>query len=212
MQATQTFYIVVCLLTVVPLILFNIPKIFVKKPPEPLEIHWIRAIVIMAISVLIITFSVTAYTATLNERYEIALENAATHHAKVLTGEDADWDAYKSFLMAHGTEGIAASFDAMKLDEANCTDKVSFQLSSWCIPKYWQEEDGFEKTDVIDAENPVYVMYLLDYNGKQQYIAIRMVNTEDGWRYDWIGNATEQQQQIIKMPTQKNGKWYTIEK
>ena len=210
MQATLIFYIVVGMLTVLPLILFNIPRIFVKKAPDPLKINWVRAVVILLLSALIVTFLSTAYSATMHERYEIALERAAAAHAQVLVGQDDSWEEYKTFLTENGTDTVAASFDAMTLPEADCTDKVSFQLSSWCIPKYWETEDGFEKVEILDAENPVYVMYLLEYDGHQEYYSMRMVNTEDGWRYDWIGNATEQQQKIIKMPTQKNGKWYTV--
>ena len=194
MQATWIFYIAVAFLTVVPLLLFNIPRVFVKKPPEPLKINWVRMIVIMLLSGLILLFLATAYTATMHERYEIALEDAATHHAKVLVGDKDSWEAYKSFLVENGTDNVAASFDALELDKVDCTDKVGFQLSSWCIPKYWDDVEGFEQVDVINAENPVYVMYLLEYNGEQQYYVLRMVNTDDGWLYDWIGNANDQQQ------------------
>ncbi len=210
MQATFWFYIAVGMLTVVPLILFNIPRVFVKKAPDPLKINWVRGVVILVLCTLIVTFLCSAYNATLHERYEITLERAAQQHAEALVGRTDGWDEFKAFLTENGTQSLADSLATMDLGENGCTDTVSFQLSSWCIPKYWEGQEGFEQVTVVDAENPVYVMYLLDYNGAQHYIAMRMINTEAGWMYDWIGNATEEQQSIIKMPTQKNGKWYTV--
>ncbi len=210
MQATRLFYIVVGLLTVVPLILFNVNRVFVKKAPNPLKINWIRGVVILLICALIVTFLAVAYNATLHERYEIALERAAQKHAEALTGQDNGFEMFKNFLKENGTDALVESVDAVNFGESGCTDTVSFQLSSWCIPKYWENQEGFEQVAIVNEENPVYVMYLLDYNGEEVYYAMRMINTEDGWKYDWIGEATEQQQKIIKMPTKKNGKWYTV--
>lgn len=211
MQATFWFYVIVGLLTVLPLILFNIRRVFVKKPPEPMKVNWLRGVVILLICAFIVLFLVTAYNATLHERYEITLERAAQMHAEALVArDDGEWASFCDFLRENGTEALARSLNECDFGTAGSTDKVSFQLSSWCIPKYWEGQEGFEQVSVTDAENPVYVMYLLDYNGEQHYFAMRMVNTDDGWLYDWIGNATEEQQKTIKMPTQKNGKWYTV--
>lgn len=209
MQATGIFYITLGLLTVLPLILFNLRRIFVKKPPAPLKINWARGAVVLLISGFLVFFLFSAYTVTLHERYEITLEQVAEKHAEYLLGKESAED-FQRFLTENGTESIGASFDSLELGSAASDKTVKFQLSNWCIPKYWQGVDGFEQVEVLSEENPIYLMYLLEYDGQQAYYAIRMVETEDGWLYDWIGKANEQQQKTIKMPTQKNGKWYTV--
>ncbi len=209
MQATSAFYITLGLLTVLPLILFNLRRIFVKKPPEPLKINWTRGIVILLISVFLIVFLSCAYTTTLHERYEITLERAAEKHAEYLVGKD-NADGFRQFLTENGTQAIGASFDELDLGTLAVDKTVKFQLSNWCIPKYWEGVDGFEQVEVLSEENPIYLMYLLEYDGQQVYYVLRMVEMDEGWLYDWIGKANEQQQKTIKMPTQKNGKWYTV--
>ncbi len=210
MQATLLFYIVVGVLTVVPLLLFNIRRVFVNKKPEPMKINWVRGAVILLLCGFIVFFLVSAYNATLHERYEIALERVATSHAELLLGKQ-DEAGFKQFLTENGTEDLTASLETLSVGAPSAADEVRFQLSMQCVPKYWEGVEGFDQVPVIDAENPVYLMYLLEYDGAQHYYAVRLVNTEErGWLYDWIGDASEQQQKVIKMPTQKNGKWYSI--
>lgn len=210
MKTTFWFYIVVGILTIVPLIAFNINRVFVRKKPDPMKINWVRGVVILLICGFIAFFLSSAYTVTLHERYEVALERVATAHAEVLLGRQTEAE-FEQFLKDNGTEQIAASLENVTLEASATDNEVRFQLSMQCVPKYWEGKEGFEQAPVIDAENPVYLMYLLEYNGEQHYYALRLVNTEeDGWLYDWFGEATEEQQKTIKMPTKKNGKWYSV--
>ncbi len=210
MKTTFWFYIVVGFLTIVPLIAFNINRVFVRKKPDPMKINWVRGVVILLLCSFIAFFLRSAYTATLHERYEVALERAATAHAELLLGKQTESE-FEQFLRENGTENIINSLETLSFDERSTGDEVSFQLSMQCVPKYWEGKEGFEQVPVLDAENPVYLMYLLEYNGQQSYYAMRLVNTEeDGWLYDWFGEASEEQQKTIKMPTKKNGKWYSV--
>ncbi len=210
MQATLIFYIVVGVLTVVPLLLFNINRVFVRKKPDPLKINWVRGVVILLLCAFIVFFLCSAYNATLHERYEIALERVATAHAELMLDKQTE-DGFKQFLMDNGTENMKTRLETLSFGTKATGNEVRFQLSMQCVPKYWEGVEGFEQVAVIDAENPVYLMYLLEYDGAQEYYAVRLVNTEEqGWLFDWIGEASEQQQKVIKMPTQKNGKWYSV--
>ena len=85
MKTTLMIYIAMGVLTVVPLLLYNIRKIWVKKPPEPVKFNPVRCVVIVAIAAFIVTFLVNSYHATLRNRYEIATERVAQLHAEVLT-------------------------------------------------------------------------------------------------------------------------------
>lgn len=210
MQATLMFYIVVGVLTIVPLLAFNVKRVFVCKTPEPMKINWVRGVVIILLAALIGVFLFSAYNATLHERYEIALERVATAHSELLLGKQ-NADAFEQFVTENGTDSVKTSLDAMEYGTPASGTQIRFQLSMQCVPKYWEGVEGFEQVPVLGTENPVYLMYLLEYDGVQHYYAVRLVNDEErGWLYDWIGEASEQQQTVIKMPTQKNGKWYSV--
>jgi len=212
MQATLIFYIMIAVFTTIPLILFNVKRVFVKKPPEPMKINIVRGIVVLLICAFIIVFLISAYLTTLSERYEIALERVAQEHSEYLLGKQ-DKAAFMSFLKENGTENFKTSLDKVDFGDASVDAEIFFQISKECNPKYWSKKpEGFEQVKILSEDNPIYVMYLLDYNSNQFYYAVRMIKTDDGWKYDWIGEANEIQQKTIKMPTQKSGKWYTVEK
>ncbi len=210
MKTALGVYIAMGVLTVVPLILFNIKKVWVRQPPDPPKFKWGRGVVILLLSALIVTFLSAAYQATLNNRYEIATERLAEKHAEMVVGS-ASPEELRAFMQEHATEAGLAAFDATVLsDQVNVAESTRFQVSDRCIPKYWVDVEGFDQVPALDQENPIYTMYLLDIGGEHHYYAVRMVNTEDGWKYDWFGEASEQQQKVIKMPTIKNGKWFQV--
>ena len=72
MKATLILYIVMGALFLVPLILFNIRRIFVRKPPAPLKINWGRGLFVVLFSAFLVFFLVCAYRTTMESRYEIA--------------------------------------------------------------------------------------------------------------------------------------------
>jgi hypothetical protein len=55
-------------------------------------------------------------------------------------------------------------------------------------------------------------MYRIKSDGNASYYALRLVQTDDGWQYDWFGVASENQQNTIEIPSELNGKWYTVKK
>lgn len=209
MKATLMLYIVMGALFIVPLVLFNVRKIWVRKPPEPVKFKWGRFTFIVLFSAFIVFFLVCAYRSTLANRYEIPTEQIATKHAEMLTGRITK-EEFRQFVIDNGTENVAASFDATDFSALPAAEEAKFQFSSWYVPRYWEDEEGFEGVEVIDEENPAYLQYLMQIGEQRAYYVIRLRRTEDGWKYDWIGNATEAHSDIIKMPSEINGKWYTV--
>lgn len=212
MKETLLIYIVIGVLFIVPLLAFNVRRIFVKKAPDPLKINVVRGVVILLLAGFIAFFLVEAYGYTIHNRYEIAIERVAEKHGEYLTGRITQED-FRAFLEENGTERVLETFDQADLSVPAQADQVRFQLSSQYTPKYWQDNEAFEQTDVVDGENPVYAMYLLQVGDQKEYFVIRMRQTKErGWIYEWFGNASEEQQGAIRMPTEKNGKWYTVRK
>ena len=209
MKNTQFIYGMMGVLFLVPLIAFNIKKIWVRRPPNSVKFQVGRMIFVLLVSALIVTFLSTAYQATLKNRYEIAIERIAEKHAEMAVGL-ISFDEFKEFVVNHGTDNVKAGLDSAEFVAARDVPSARFQLSSWCVPKYWKGVEGFEQVGVLNDENPIYLMYVLEIGSQQDYYVVRMVNTDDGWKYDWFGNANEAHRKIIKMPTLKNGKWYTV--
>lgn len=209
MKNAIIIYIAMGVLTVVPLILFNIRKIWVRRPPDPVRFRPGRFCVILVLCAAILGFLFLSYNATLENRYEIALERLAEQHGEMLKGTASAADL-RAFVLEHGTDQVAESFDESALGKVGSAKTVRFQLSDRSLPKYWKDAEEFDRPEQLEDENPIYTMYLLEVDGEYQYFAVRMTMTENGWKYDWFGNANEQHQKIIKMPTLKNGKWYTV--
>lgn len=209
MKTTLMIYIVIGVLTVVPLLLYNIRKIWVKNPPEPVHFKPVRCGVILLIAAFIVTFLTCSYQATLRNRYEIALQDLAAQHAQVLTGQQSEAD-FLRFIEEHSTASGKESAAKVDLKAAGTGDTAAFQLSSACRPPYWKDKEGFEQVDVDDSDSPLYLMYRIKVGETMTSYALRLRQTEEGWKYDWIGEANEQQQDIIEMPSILNGKWYTV--
>lgn len=209
MKTALIIYIAMGVLTVVPLLLYNIRKIWVKNPPEPVHFKPVRCVVILFIAVFIVVFLVNGYHATLQNRYEIALERLAQEHAEVITGQQND-EEFWQFLQENGTQEIQEDLSNTDLHLLEEADTVEFLLSSACRPQIWEGQEGFEQVEVIDRDNPLYLMYCLRSDGQEAYYALRVVNTDDGWKYDWFGQASEQQIKEIDMPSSLNGKWYQV--
>ena len=80
----------------------------------------------------------------------------------------------------------------------------------------WNEvvRDGvaFPQTEVLGDENPVYLLYRMETGGEQELYLVRMVMTEEGWKYDYFSLATEEQISAMNrhLPSERNGKWYVV--
>ena len=193
MKTTLAIYILLGILFIVPLILFNIRKIWVKKPPDPVKFKPVRFTVIALLCVFIAVFLTTAYRLTLQNRYEIATERLAEQHAQAIVGSQTI-DDLRAFLTENGTENLEASLAEME------------------FPDYGDVSEAFEQVEVLDSNNPVYILYRMVAGDRNDLILVRMRNTDDGWKYDAISMATEEQIDVVKAPFEKTGKWYTVKK
>lgn len=82
MKTALMIYIAMGVLSIVPLILFNIRKIWVRRPPDPIQFKASRFCVILVLCIGIGTFLYAGYQATIHNRYEIATERFAQQHAQ----------------------------------------------------------------------------------------------------------------------------------
>ncbi|MGI6264757.1 MAG: hypothetical protein ACOYJY_04740 [Acutalibacteraceae bacterium] len=211
MNTTLFVYIAMGVLTVVPLILYNIRKIWVRQEPSGVKFNPARCAVIGLIAVLLVAFLIGGYRATLRNRYEIALERLATAHAEVVTGQ-RDEASFWRFVQENGTDAVADDLQKTALTPSGTASSARFQLSSACRPQFWRDQPAFEQAPVASDDDPLYLLYRLEVNGRESLFAVRMGRTADGWRYEWFGAASEEQAKIIGLPSAINGKWYAVSK
>lgn len=208
MHTTLYIYIAIGVLTLVPLIGFNIRKIWVRRPPEPVRFKPMRCGVIVLLSALIAAFLIGGYQSTLRNRGEVALEMLAEQHARVLIGQSTPQEL-RAYLVEHGTDQVGASFDQLDI-QAGQAEEARFQRSALCLPQLWEGKDGYEGVVPHSEEDPVYAMYRLQAGGQTGYYVVRMTRTDAGWKFDWFGTREDGRDSAIRMPTEENGKWYTI--
>ncbi len=76
-----------------------------------------------------------------------------------------------------------------------------------------EEDDAYAQTEKLGDENPVYIMYRMEAGGQRSLYTVRMRKTDDGWKYDWFGNATEEQIKSMekgrRLPSETD--WYVVQ-
>ena len=204
MKNTLIIYITMGVLFIVPLVLFNIRKIWVCRPPNPIKFKLGRLVFVTLVTAFIVVFLVTAYNMTLTNRYEIWTERIAEQQAETIVGGKS-MSEFRDYVIANGTQNVTASFDATEFPDYGDVKSVRFQMTD----SYGVDMEGFEQVQAISDENPIYVVYMLESGDRQDYYVIRLLNTADGWKYDWFGNANEAQQKISKLP-KKSSKWFAV--
>ena len=214
MKTTLIIYIALWVLTVIPLITFNIKRMRVKNPPDPPHVNVRFTVIICVLAVFITGFLFMAYKDTINTRYEIAAERYITQHAEYLVGNTDE----KGFL--NSTKNMRTdSYDTSGLSEvlgkSGSAKTAKFQIGSWIIPKYYKDNPHFPKAEVKGDQNPVYLVYLMVADGKREDYIIRMTRNKDlSWKIDYQGIATNKEMKVAAsgMPSEINGKWYTVAK
>ena len=169
MKTTLTVYIVMWLLVVVPLICFNIRKIVAKQPQDhSVRIRWKTLILVSVTAVLATCFLFAAYQITIQTRYEIASERFINEHCDYLLGNSTQ-EQFLSKTAALTTQEYQETFDQMEFGSYQSANEVRFQIGDWIIPKYYQDEGVFPPTEILDDENPVYLVYRLEADGQTSY-------------------------------------------
>ncbi len=208
MQTTLTIYIVIAVLFLLPLVGLNIRRIWVKKAGEATVFNLGRCIGISLISVICLLFLYGSYRTTLTNRPEIALEKIAQAHAKLSLGISSQ-DEFSAYLNSISDAQMVVDLEPVPAATGN---KVRFQLSKRCLPKYWKDKETFFIPSQIEDENPIYMSYFLEIDGEQIYYAVCLRKIDTGWKLCWIGEANEDHIKLIEMPSIRNGKWYSVSK
>lgn len=213
MQTAKFVYLIMWALIVLPLFGFNVKRLSERKFGEKRKIKWPFIAFMTVLMAFVTIFLISAYRVTLDTRYELAAERYIDLHAEYITGQ-IEYDEYISQstpLLEEGADTAGFTDSLAALDKRE--DIVRFQISSWITPKYYQDEESFPKVEVIDANNPVFVIYLIDDGTAQTYYLIEMVWHDDGgWKIAYQASATKEQFDAGEkaLPSQINGKWFSV--
>ena len=216
MQTTLAIYLVMWILLIVPLLGFNIKRMSVKQLGMKRRVKWGAVIILASITILISGFLFCAYKVTVETRYELAAERYIDLHAECVTGQITyDQFVERSAPLLTGDADISAMTTQLSgaATEASQKKSVRFQIGSWITPKHYQEDGVFPQTTAIDANNPVFIIYLFDDGQTQTYYLIEMVwNDNGGWKIAYQAPATDAQYVAEKstLPSLVNGKWFTV--
>lgn len=216
MQTTKFIYIMMGVLFILPLIGFNIKRIITRRPDRSLRIKWPFLGFIVAFSVLLITFLAIAYQTTLFIRYEIAAERYINYHAEYATGQ-ISLEEYIAATDKLRVEPLEAGQAENLLALAGAPTKaVRFQFSDSILPEAYKDWAELPTIDLVDKENPIWIIYSIDNAKTQQYylICLRWSETE-GWKILEHVLAPEDFQNALPgikpyIPNAKNGKWFYV--
>jgi hypothetical protein len=184
-----------------------------KKFGMKRRVKWGAVIILASITILISGFLLYAYRVTVETRYELAAERYIDLHAEYATGR-ITYDQFLENSAPMLTTGADTGAIQTQLSSTVPNKQaVRFQIGSWIIPKYYQGSDIFPKIDVIDANNPVFLLYLFDDGHSQKYYLLEMVwNDNGGWKIAYHAPATDAQYAAEKstLPSLVNGKWFVV--
>ncbi|MEI8200703.1 MAG: hypothetical protein WCG21_11610 [Eubacteriales bacterium] len=214
MQTAKLIYLAMLILLVVPLIGFNIKRMSVKQLGAKRRIKWGVVIVIAALTIFISGFLFAAYKVTVDTRYELAAERYIDLHAEYVTGQ-ITYDAYiaKTAPMRTADADTGNLKDTLATTDGTVKKAVRFQISSWIIPKHFSDIPSLPPVEVLDNENPVFLLYRFDDASVVSYYLIEMVWSDaGGWKIAYHVKASDDQVKKgeSNLPSLKNGKWFYI--
>ena len=213
MQTAKMIYIAIWLMLVLPVVGFNLKRMFPKSLSGKRRLVWGYMGFVVALVALVSVFLFRAYQVTLNTRYEIFAERYITEQCEYIT-QQIDFEQYKSDTadMRLDTSSVD-SLENELIPSGGTSTVIRFQISGRILPSTYANTDVFPTVDAIDSENPIFIMYVLDDAKEQTYYLVELIQNEDGsWCVGYNAKATEAQIDIAdnSMPSMKNGKWYYI--
>ena len=213
MQTTILIYLVIWVLLIVPLLGFNIKRMSEKKFGMKRRIKWGAVIIFASMTILISGFLLYAYKVTVETRYELAAERYIDLHAEYAVGQITYDQFLEKSVPMLTTNADTTAIKAQLSSTVSNKQAVRFQIGSWITPKHYQADGIFPETEAIDANNPVFLIYLFDDGYSQTYYLIEMVwNDNGGWKIAYHAPATDAQYiaEQSTMPSLVNGKWFTV--
>ncbi len=211
MKTTLIVYLVFWLMIIVPLICFNLKKMWIKQPGEPKRFHWKVFITVAVVFVLASAFLFSAYRVTMRVRYEITAEQYLQYQGEYLTGI-RDEDELQNQIASLQTADF--DFESQPSLAYASAQQVRFQIGDQITAKY-AARGYLPEPDEANEDNIIYTFCLVDVDGQQAYHYLRMIRqSDDSWKIDAFVPASEQQITANQryFANAETGIWYTVSK
>lgn len=216
MQTTLYVYLIMWTMIVLPLLVFNVKRMSIKRLGEKRRPKWGFISFVAVFIVLVSVFLYSAYTYTIKARYELAAERYISLHAEYITGQ-ITYEAFLAKTSDLRTSDADTSHlqDELALSNDATPKSVQFQIGNWITPKYYLENDLYPDTTPIDEQNPVFLWYRMnDAESSTIYLIEFVWSDTNGWQVAHHARATEEQANTSEvknsLPSLINGKWYRI--
>ena len=209
MKTTLIVYLVFWLMITVPLICFNLKKMWKKQPGEPKRFQWKVFITVAVVFVLSSAFLFSAYRVTMRVRYEISAEQYLTYQGEYLTGIRDEEDLLSQISAMQTEEFDTELQPSLPYSSAQ---QVRFQIGDQITAKY-AERGYLPIPDEANQDNIIYTFCLVDIDGQQAYYFLRMVRQDDDrWKIDAFVLANDQQVSANQryFANAETGIWYTV--
>ena len=215
MQTVKIIYCSLWILLTIPLVLFNLKRVFRRQDDGRKKANIPSIILVSILFTLVSVFIFFSYRTTMASRYEVAAERYITEHARYLVGTNS----YDQYL-----EKTAVQREGDFIPEQESLDKgvsdgkfVRFQFGDWITPAKFKGIEGFPETVILsDDANPVFLFYTMSDGVDTVFFLVGLQSDVNGsnWKityHDVLPEeiATNSQFNSFK-PNAKNGKWYNI--
>lgn len=186
MKAARIVYIGLLLITVLPLIGFNLKRIFIRKEGEKKRLSIPRAGLLAAGAVALTIFILSMYSYTLTHQPQLLTEQYATGLFTNANSGSAEMLQKQTQDIVYGQPAEQETFPELfaKLKEYSIT---RYQIGEYIRPKYFSGNELFPEVAEADKA-PEQSLYLFvrveDSQGKdgRYNLIVRLLMTDDGWR------------------------------
>jgi len=221
MQTAKLIYISIAVLTILPLIVFNIKRFTVRKEGENPRPNIKAIVMVLLASIILGLFLFTHYRFTINYQPQLVLERFINSYSLVISSEIGQDEFFKRVENISTSEFMAEKdkmLEQIRLDSKDRTGSIRFQLGEIIYPKYYLAQDIFPKLDGVKENDrkPIYMLAMLEIDGSREYYILLLDQDESGNR--WLINSfNKASQEIIDYASRYNfmkseyaNKWFKV--
>ncbi|NMB96403.1 MAG: hypothetical protein GYA02_07310 [Clostridiaceae bacterium] len=179
MQTAKFIFILIAILTILPLVAFNLKRLTLKREGEKPRPN-IKAIVLVSLSAVVLgMFILRLYTFTINYQPHLVLERFMNSYASLISGKIDQRDFFKEIGSVCSSELNSENVQLLEMIENDYTiidsmvegNSVRFQLGEITIPRHYLDKDVFTQIKGVKEtdEHPVYMLAMIEVDEARKY-------------------------------------------
>ncbi|HOJ09706.1 MAG TPA: hypothetical protein PK733_03830 [Clostridiales bacterium] len=221
MYIAKVIYIAIAVLTILPLIAFNIKRFTVKREGENPRPNIVIIILTLGGSILLGVFLFSLYKFTLDYQPQLVLERFIRSYSSTAAGKID----YEKFLKE--TESICTPeflslkdrcYREIEADRQAGLGTVSFQLGETILPKYYFDKEFFPNVEGIkqNDKQPIYMLSMIEYGETRKFYITLLRIQGNKWYVDSFNEASKELAEYAYrynfMKSEHANKWFKVKK